>query len=86
MKEKSTLSSSANSQGDNVSSTDNDDEDYVEVNDDSPIDTPNIVETPRTKLNFAPTSSRSSSTSKQKNIGSIDSVVEEVMLCIRNKD
>ena len=37
------------------------------------------METPRSKLNFAPTSSRSSSTSKQKNIGSIDSVVEEVM-------
>ena len=59
--------------------TDNDDEDYVEVNDDSPIDTPNIVETPRSKLNFTSMSSRSSSTSKQKNIGGIDSVVEEVM-------
>ena len=79
MKEKSTSSSSVNSNGDNVFSTDNDDEDYVEVNDDSPIETPNIVETPRSKLNFAPTSSRSSSTSKQKNIGSVDSVVEEVM-------
>ena len=41
--------------------------------------TPNIVETPRLKLNFGPTSSKSSSTSKQKNIGSIDSMVEEVM-------
>ena len=59
--------------------TGNDDEDYVEVNDDSPIDTPNIVEKPRSKLNFTPMSSRSSSTSKQKNIHSIDSVVEEVM-------
>ena len=67
MKEKSTLSSSANSQGDNVLSTDNDDEDYVEVSDNSPIDTPSIVETPRLKLNFTPTSSRSSSTSKQEN-------------------
>ena len=55
------------------------DEDYVEVNDDSPIDTPNIVETPRLKIIFTPMSSRSSSTSKQKNIGSIDSVVEEVI-------
>ena len=79
MKENSMSSSSANSEGDTVSLTDNDDEDYVEVNDDSPIDTPNIVETPRLKLNFAPTSSRSSSTSKQKIIGSVDSVVEEVM-------
>ena len=79
MKEKSTSSSSMYSNGDNVLSTDNDDEDYVEVNDDSPIETPNIVETPRLKLNFAHTSSRSSSTSKQKNIGSVNSVVEEVM-------
>ena len=68
-----------NSRGDSELSTDNDDEDYVEVNDDSPNDTPNIVETPRSKLNFGPTSSKSSSTSKQKNIGSVDSVVEEVM-------
>ena len=42
MKEKSTLSSSVNSCRDNVSLTDNDDEDYVEVNDDSPIDTPTL--------------------------------------------
>ena len=55
------------------------DEDYVEVNDDSHIDTPNIVETPRLKIIFTLMSSRSSSTSKQKNIGSIDSVVEEVI-------
>ena len=68
-----------NSCGDNESSTDNDDEDYVKVNDDSPNETPNIVETPRLKLNFGLMSSKSSSTSKQKNIGSIDSVVEEVM-------
>ena len=68
-----------NSHGDNESSTDNDDDDYVKVNDDSPNDTPNIVETPRSKLNFGPMSSKSSSTSKQKNIGSVDSVVEEVM-------
>ena len=67
-----------NSRKDNESSTDNDDEEYVEVNEDSPNDTPNIVETPRSKLNFGPTSSKSSSTSKHKNIGSIDSVVEEV--------
>ena len=42
MKEKSTLSSSANSRGDNVLSTDNDDEDYVEVNDASPITPPTL--------------------------------------------
>ena len=34
------LSSSVNSRGDNELSTDNDDEDYDEVNDDSPNDTP----------------------------------------------
>ena len=73
------LSSSVNSCRDNELSTDNDDEDYVEVNDSSPNDTPNIAETPRSKLNFGPTSSKNSSTSKQKNIGSIDYVVEEVM-------
>ena len=72
-------SSSVNSCGDNELSTDNDDDDYVKVSDDSPNNTPNIVETPRLKLNFGPTSSKSSSTSKQKNIGSIDSAVEEVM-------
>ena len=44
-----------------------------------PLTPPNMVETPRLKLNFAPMSSRSNSTSKQKNIGSVDSVVEEVM-------
>ena len=68
-----------NSLEDNESSTDNDDDEYVEVNEDSPDDTPNVVETPRLKLNFGPTSSKSSSTSKHKNIGSVDSVVEEVM-------
>ena len=60
-------------------SVDNDDEEYVEVNEDSPDDTPNIVETPRSKLIFALMSSKSSSTSKHKNIGSVNSVVEEVM-------
>ena len=79
MKEKSTSSSSVNSHGDNESSIDNDDDDYIEVNDNSPNDTPNIVETPRLKLNFGPTSTKSSSTLKLKNIGSINSVVEEVM-------
>ena len=68
-----------NSHEDNESSTDNDDEEYIEVNEDSRDDTPNIVETPRSKLNFGPMSSKSSSTSKHKNIGSVNSVVEEVM-------
>ena len=68
-----------NSHEDNESSTDNDNEEYVKVNEDSPNDTPNIVETPRSKLNFGLMSSKSSSTSKHKNIGSVDSVVEEVM-------
>ena len=72
-------SSSINSLEGNESLVDNDDEDYVEVNEDSPDDTPNIVETPRSKLIFGPTSSKTSSTSKHKTIGSIDSVVEEVM-------
>ena len=72
-------SSSVDSCGDNESSTDNDDDDYIKVNDDSPNETPNIVETPRLKLNFDPTSNKSSSTSKQKNIGRVDSVVELVM-------
>ena len=78
-KEKSMSSSSVNSHGDNEPSTDNDDDEYIKVNDDSPNDTPNIVETPRSKLNFRPTSSKGSSTSKQNNISSIDSVVKEVM-------
>ena len=68
-----------NSPEGNESSIDNDDDEYVEVNEDSPDNTPNIVETPRSKLIFGPTSSKSSSTSKHKNIGSVDSVVEEVM-------
>ena len=68
-----------NSREDNESTTDNDDKEYVEVNEDSPDNTPNIVETPRLKLNFGPMSSKSSSTSKHKNIGSVNSVVEEVM-------
>ena len=73
------LSSSVNSLEGNESSVDNDDEEYIKVNEvDSPDDTPNIVETPRSKLNFGPMSSKSSSTSKHKNIGSVDSVVEEV--------
>ena len=63
----------------NESLVDNDDEEYIKVNEDSPDDTPNIVETPRLKLSFGPTSSKSSSTSKHKNIGSVNSVVEEVM-------
>ena len=63
----------------NKLSVDYDDEEYVEVNEDSPDNTPNIVETPRSKLIFGPTSSKSSSTSKHKNVGSVDSVVEEVM-------
>ena len=79
MKEKSMLSSTVDSCGDNESSTDNDDDDYIKVNDDSPNETPNIVETPRPKLNFGPMSSKSSSTSKQKNIGRVDSVVELLM-------
>ena len=78
-KVKSTSSSSVNSLEDNESSIDNDDEEYIKVNEDSPHDIPNIVETPRSKLNFGPMSSKSSSTSKHKNIGSIDSVAEEVM-------
>ena len=72
-------SSSVNSPEGNELSVDYDDEEYVEVNKDSPDDTPNIVETPRSKLIFGLTSSKSSSTSKHKNVGSIDSVVEEVM-------
>ena len=71
-------SSSINSLEGNESLVDND-EDYVEVNKDSPDDTPNIVVAPRSKLIFGPTSSKSSSTSKHKSIGSVDSVVEEVM-------
>ena len=57
----------------------NNDEEYVKENDDSPNKTPDVVETPRTKLNFGQTSSKSSSTSKHKNIGSVNFVVEEVM-------
>ena len=68
-----------NSLEDNESLIDNDDEEYIKVNEDSPDDTPNVVETPRSKLNFGPMSSKSSSTSKHKNIGSGNSVVEEVM-------
>ena len=72
-------SSSINSPEGNESSIDNDDEDYIKVNEDSPDDTPNIVETPRSKLIFGPTSNKSSRTSKHKNVGSVNSVVEEVM-------
>ena len=79
MKEKSGSSSSANSGDGNESSTTNDDEEYVEENDDSPNKTRDVVETPRMKCNFGQTSSKRSSTSKHKNIGSVDSVVEEVM-------
>ena len=79
MKEKSTSSSSVNSHEDNESSTDNHDEDYVKLNDDFPNDSPNIVETPRSKLNFGRTSSKSSSSSKQNNFGSVNSVLEEAM-------
>ena len=68
-----------NSPEGNESLIDNDDKEYVEVNEDSPDDTPNVVETPRSKLIFGPRSSKSSSTSKHKNIGSINSMVEEVM-------
>ena len=57
----------------------NDDEEYVEEKDDSPNETPDVVETPRTKQNFGQTSSKSSSTSKHKIVGSVNSVVEEVM-------
>ena len=57
----------------------NNDEECVKENDDSPNETPDVVETPRTKLNFGQTLSKSSSTSKHKNIGSVNSVVEEVM-------
>ena len=64
-----------NSPEGNESSIDNDDNEHGEVNEDSP----NVVETPRSKLIFGPMSSKSSSTSKHKNIGSVDSVVEEVM-------
>ena len=79
MKEQPMSSSSVNSHGDNELSTDNDDEDYVEVNDDSPNDAPNTAETPRLKLNCDPMSSKSSSTSKQQNKSCVDSVVEEIM-------
>ena len=79
MKGKLASSSSANSGDGNESYTTNDDEEYVKENDDSPNKTPDVVETPRMKLNFGQTSSKSSSTSKHKNIGSVDSVVEEVM-------
>ena len=57
----------------------NDDEDYVNDKDDSPNETPDVVETPRTKLTFGQNSSKSSSASKHKNHYSVDSVVEEVM-------
>ena len=63
----------------NSSSTANDDEEYVDEKDDSPNETPDVVETCRMKLNFGRTSSKSSSTSKHKNHHSVDSVVEEVM-------
>ena len=63
----------------NESSIDNDDKEYIEVNEDSPNNTPNAVETPRSKIVFGPMSSKSSSTSKHKNIGSVTSVVEEIM-------
>ena len=79
MKEKPASSSSANSGDGNESSTMNDDEEYVEENDNSPNKTPDVVETPRTKLNFGQTLSKSSHTSKHKNIGSVNSVVEEVI-------
>ena len=78
-KENSASSSSTNSGDGNSSSTANDDEEYVKEKDNSPNETPDVVETPRMKLNFGQTSSKSSSTSKHKNLGSIDSVVEEVV-------
>ena len=79
-KGKSASSSSSSNSGDgNSSSTVNDDEDYVDDKDDSPNETPDVVETPRTKLTFGQNSSKSSSTSKHKNHYSVDSVVEEVM-------
>ena len=71
--------SSAYSPEGNESSVDNDDKEYIEEHEDSPDDTPNIVEPPRSKRIFGPTSSKSSSTSKHKNIGSVDSALEEVM-------
>ena len=72
-------SSSVNSPEGSELLVDNDDEEYIKVNEDSPDNTPNIVETPRSKLIFGPTSSKSSSTSKHKNAGSVNSVVKEVM-------
>ena len=78
-KEKSASSSSSNSGDGNSSSTANDDEEYVNEKDDSPNETPDVVETPRMKLNFGQNLSKSSSTSKHKNHYSVDSVVEEVM-------
>ena len=79
MKEKSASSSSTKIGDGNSSSTANDDEEYIKEKDDSPNKNPNVVETPRMKLNFGPTLSKSSRTSKHKNLGSVDSVVEEVM-------
>ena len=79
MKEKLASSSSANTGDGNSSSTANNNKEYVKEKDNSPNKTPDVVETPRMKLNFGQTSSKSSSTSKHKNIGSINSVVEEVM-------
>ena len=50
MKDKSTSLSSVNSLEGNESSIDIDDEEYIEVNEDSPNNTPNIVETRRSKI------------------------------------
>ena len=78
-KDKSRSSSSVNSPEGNGSSVDNDDKEYIEVNEDSPDDTPQHCRDTKIELIFGPTSSKSSSTSKHKNIGSVDSVVVELM-------